>query len=49
MITDSTRGKDFERLEEANYTLYYVLTGVGLVVAIAIGVYYCVRDAKKRR
>ena len=26
-----------------------MLTGVGLVVAIAIGVYYCVRDAKKRR
>ena len=36
-------------MEEANYTLYYVLTGVGVCVAAAIGIYYCVKDAKKRK
>ena len=49
VITDSSRGEDFDELEEANYTLYYVLTACGIVVAAAIGVYYCVRDAQKRR
>ena len=49
VITNSTRGEDFEELEEANYTLYYVLTGVGVCVAAAIGIYYCVKDAKKRK
>ena len=49
VVTDSSRGEDFDALEEANYTLYYVLTACGIVVAAAIGVYYCVRDAQKRR